>query len=64
MKSREPKGEGIGAMSWDAEHNQLWIATATSLPQRVYTVQLDKANKLLVRRPWPLKLQTYRAMLS
>ncbi len=38
------QGEGIGAMSWDAEHNQLWIATATSLPQRVYTVQLDKAN--------------------
>lgn len=38
------QGEGIGAMSWDAEHNQLWIATATSFPQRVYKVQLDKAN--------------------
>jgi hypothetical protein len=38
------QGEGIGAMSWDAEHNQLWTGTANSTPYRIYKVQLDKAN--------------------
>jgi len=35
-------GEGIGAMSWDGDVGQLWIGTANALPQRIYSVVLDK----------------------
>ncbi len=35
-------GEGIGAISWDADVGQLWIATATVIPQKVYSALLNK----------------------
>ncbi|MCL5960045.1 MAG: hypothetical protein M1358_12170 [Chloroflexi bacterium] len=36
----ENKEEGIGALSWDAKNNQLWIGTVSG---SVYTAVLDKA---------------------
>jgi hypothetical protein len=35
------QGEGLGAISWDAENNQLWMGTLSS-PERIYKVMLDK----------------------
>lgn len=39
-----PAGEGIGAMSWDDEHNILWVGSGTISPQRVYSVVLDSST--------------------
>ena len=38
-------GEGIGAISWDADANQLWVGTANPAitPVRIYRVLLNKA---------------------
>jgi len=37
-----PADGGIGAMSWDGDANQLWIASSQASPQHVYRVKLDK----------------------
>src|SRR5260370_3802336 len=36
-------GEGIGAISWDADVGQLWISTANVSPQQIYRPRLHKA---------------------
>src|SRR5437868_7735900 len=37
-----PGDGGIGAMSWDGDASQLWIASSQADPQHVYRVKLDK----------------------
>lgn len=37
--------EGITAMSWDAQNRRLWVGSATVIPQKVYTVTLDKVEQ-------------------
>ncbi|MFL6019562.1 MAG: PKD domain-containing protein, partial [Gaiellaceae bacterium] len=37
-----PSSEGIGAISWDAANDLLWIGTAQMTPQKIYSVVLDK----------------------
>src|SRR2546423_1943367 len=37
-----PADGGIGAMSWDGDASQLWIASSQADPQHVYRVKLDK----------------------
>jgi len=36
--------EGITAMSWDAQNGRLWVGSATVVPQKIYTVTLDKVR--------------------
>lgn len=37
--------EGIAAMSWDAQNGRLWVGSATVVPQKIYTVTLDKVGQ-------------------
>jgi len=37
--------EGITAMSWDAQNGRLWVGSATVVPQKIYTVALDKVRQ-------------------
>lgn len=41
-----PASEGIGAISYDADAQQLWIGTALITPQKVYTAPWNAAVKL------------------
>jgi len=42
MVSGMVSGEGIGAISWDADVGQLWISTANVSPQKIYSALLNK----------------------
>jgi hypothetical protein len=46
-----PADGGIGAMAWDADFGQLWVASSQSLPQHVYKVKLNKTFNIGIAIP-------------